>query len=194
MKAGLSTLHTDFPISEWDRLLPHAFLILNLLHPSNVNPCLSAYSYLFDSFDFNKTPIPFPGSKIVTHNKPAQRASWDLTGKLGFYISPALKHNRCISCFNPTTKSETISDTVMLIQYTIIISVVTIDNFFHEAASDIINILTQPSSLLPNTCQIGNKIPNSLLQLATLLKTRQITNDTLQHLQIFNIITNHYPL
>ena len=46
-KAGLSTLHPDFLIPEWDHLLPQTFLTLNLLQPSNFNPNLSAYTYLF---------------------------------------------------------------------------------------------------------------------------------------------------
>jgi len=36
-----------------DRLLEQAFLTLNLLRASKVNPKLSAYAYLFGNFDFN---------------------------------------------------------------------------------------------------------------------------------------------
>ena len=43
-KAGLASVHPDFPISEWDRLLEQAFLTLNLLRASKVNPKLSAYA------------------------------------------------------------------------------------------------------------------------------------------------------
>ena len=46
-KSEFSTLHPDFPIVEWDSLLPQAFLTLNLLRLSIVNPNLSAYVYLF---------------------------------------------------------------------------------------------------------------------------------------------------
>ena len=46
-KAGLTSFHPDFPIEEWDRLLPQAFLALNLLRQSTANPNLSAHAYLF---------------------------------------------------------------------------------------------------------------------------------------------------
>ena len=74
-KAGLSSLHPDFPIAEWDRLLPQAFLTLNLLRQATANPNLSAYAYLFGNFDFNKTPLAPPGSKVIIHIKPLQRLS-----------------------------------------------------------------------------------------------------------------------
>jgi hypothetical protein len=51
----LATCDPDFPISEWDRILPQAELTLNLLRSSRVNPKLSAHAYLHGNFDFNKT-------------------------------------------------------------------------------------------------------------------------------------------
>ena len=44
-KAGVSSVHPDFPIHEWDRLLPQAFLTLNLLRASQKNSKLSPYAY-----------------------------------------------------------------------------------------------------------------------------------------------------
>ena len=41
-KAGLASLDPNFPVCEWDRLLPQAFLTLNLLRASRANPKLSA--------------------------------------------------------------------------------------------------------------------------------------------------------
>ena len=74
-KTGLSTVHPDFHIAEWDRLLPQAFITLNLLCTANANPNLSAHSYLFGNFDFNRTLMAPLGSKIVIHQKPSQCAS-----------------------------------------------------------------------------------------------------------------------
>ena len=56
-KAGLSSLQPFFPITEWDRLLPQAFLTLNFLRQATANPNLSAFAYLFGNFDFNKTSL-----------------------------------------------------------------------------------------------------------------------------------------
>ena len=68
--AGLSSVHPGFPMSEWDRLLFQGELTLNLLRASRVNPKISAYTYLFGNFDFNKTPLAPPGSKVLVHLKP----------------------------------------------------------------------------------------------------------------------------
>ena len=42
--AGLCTTAADFPLTLWDQLLPQAFLTLNLLRTSRINPRLSAWS------------------------------------------------------------------------------------------------------------------------------------------------------
>jgi hypothetical protein len=68
--AFLATCDPDFPIAEWDCLLFQAKLTLNLLRSSRVNPKLSAYAYLSGNFDFNKTPLAPPGTKVVVHLKP----------------------------------------------------------------------------------------------------------------------------
>ena len=45
--AGLASVDPQFPIQEWDRLLPQATITLNLLRNARVNPKLSSYAYLF---------------------------------------------------------------------------------------------------------------------------------------------------
>ena len=71
--ACLATCDPDFPVAEWDRLLPQTVLTLNLLRSSRANPNLSAYTYLFGIFDFNKTPLAPPGTKTLIHKKGKQR-------------------------------------------------------------------------------------------------------------------------
>ena len=72
---GLAICDPSFPIREWDRLLPGAELCLNLLRNSRINPKLSAWSYLFGQFDFNRTPLAPPGTELVIHEKPDKRKS-----------------------------------------------------------------------------------------------------------------------
>ena len=74
-KAGLCTVHPDFPVSQWDRLLPQAEIALNLLRKAKANPNLSAHAYLFGQYDFNRTPMAPPGT-VAAHTKAAHRASW----------------------------------------------------------------------------------------------------------------------
>jgi Reverse transcriptase (RNA-dependent DNA polymerase) len=59
-----------------------------------------------------------PGTKVVVHEKPHQRGSWDPHGKLGWYLGPAMEHYRCHRCHINTTNSERISDTVEFFPHT----------------------------------------------------------------------------
>ena len=76
LMAGIATCHPDFPIREWDRLLPQCELTLNLLRNSRINPNLSAWAYLFGNHDFSKVPLLPPGTKVVVHEKPTQRSTF----------------------------------------------------------------------------------------------------------------------
>ena len=92
--SGLTSVNKNFPIHIWCRLLPHCLLALNLLRPSRINPKLSAYAQLHGAFDFNRTPLAPPGTKIIIHDKPAIRGSWATRGYEGWYIGPAPNHYR----------------------------------------------------------------------------------------------------
>ena len=70
-------------MSEWDRLLPQAEITLNLLQTSRVNPALSSYAYVFGNYDFNKTPLAPPGTKVLIHKKSNMRGLWDYHGVEG---------------------------------------------------------------------------------------------------------------
>jgi hypothetical protein len=47
----LAGVSDNFPIQEWDELLPQTILTFNLLRQSNVAPTISAYLYHNGSFD-----------------------------------------------------------------------------------------------------------------------------------------------
>ena len=66
----------DSPISECDRLLFKLLITLNLLRKSRVNTALSAYAYLFGPYDFNKSPMTPPGTRVIVHEKPSNRTPW----------------------------------------------------------------------------------------------------------------------
>ena len=68
--AGLAAVDPSFPINQWNRLLPQAEIALNLLRPLRINPKLSAHAILNGIYDFNKTPMAPPGTKVVVRTKP----------------------------------------------------------------------------------------------------------------------------
>ena len=79
-------------MQEWDRLLVKAELIINLLQNAILNSKLSAWAFLFGNFDFNKSPLLPPETKIIIHTKPGNQASWAFHGENEYYIGPALNH------------------------------------------------------------------------------------------------------
>ena len=73
--AGIATCNPKFPIHEWDRLLQQAEITLNLLRQAQKNTKLSAYSYIFLPYTYNKNPMVPPGTKVIVHKKPSDRLS-----------------------------------------------------------------------------------------------------------------------
>ena len=113
--SGLATCDKDFPILEWDRLLPQCEMTLNLLRSSRINPRLSSWAPLNGNHHFNKSPLAPPGTKILVHKKPQDSGSLQFHGTEGWYIGPALHHYRCLTCYLPITRTEIISNIVRLI-------------------------------------------------------------------------------
>jgi hypothetical protein len=73
---------------------------------------MSAYAQLNGYFDFNKKPLAPPVIRIIVHEKPDQRASWDPHGLDGYYLGPALDHYQCYQVHITKTKGTRIVDTV----------------------------------------------------------------------------------
>ncbi len=172
--AGLCSVHPDFPMLEWDRLTFQGMMTLNFLRNSRVNPKLSAWEYLFGRFDYNKTPLAPPGMKLVIHNKPSQRRSWDPHGLLAFYVGPAMQHYRCMRCYVPATKAERVTDTVTYLPHNIPLPHATPDIYIQKTLDDILNILkdhTRPSPVLHPETPI-----KAIIQLEKILKPNSSTD------------------
>ena len=102
-KSGLAAMDLNFPLSEWDRLMPQANITLNLLRTARANPKLSAHSHIHGNFNFNATPMAPPGTKVIVHANPRKRASWDLNSVTGWCIGPSMNHYCCVKCYIPKT-------------------------------------------------------------------------------------------
>ena len=172
-KAGLASIDPNFPLTEWDRLIPQANITLNLLRGARTNPMLSAYSYIFGEFNFAATPMAPPGTKIVAHVKPSIRRTWELNGELGWYVGPSMHHYRCVQCYFPRTKTPRDCDTVTFFPTHVPFPEIKLDDFLRQAATDIITILTSPPSTTTPSLEAGDPVRNALLTLATQLKRIQ---------------------
>ena len=110
--ATLAGTDPHFPLHLWDRTLPQVQMTLNMLRASNINPNILAYAQLNGQFDFNATPLAPIGTKVIVHERPAQRGTWAVHGQDGWYIGPAMEHYRCYKTYITTTRGERNADTV----------------------------------------------------------------------------------
>ena len=106
--AGWASMHDDFPMQLWDKTIPQAELTLNLLRGSRINPKLSAWEQLHGRYDFNRTPIAPPGTKVLAHLKPDQRQTWAFHASEAWYIGPAMDHYRCYRVWITKSRQERI--------------------------------------------------------------------------------------
>jgi hypothetical protein len=93
--AGLCTTDPKFPLILWNHLLPQALIRLNLLRTSRINPRLSAHAQVHGEFDYTRTPLAPPGTRVHIHEKPELRNTWSPHMVDGWYLGPATKHYRC---------------------------------------------------------------------------------------------------
>ena len=73
---------------------------------------LSAHDQLFVTFNYNRMPLVPLGTKVIIHEKPKQRASWDPYGKEGWLTGPTLNHYRQFEVAVDDTGGERVSDTI----------------------------------------------------------------------------------
>ena len=169
--AGLASIDPNYPIHEWDRLLPQAEITVNLLRTSRLNPNLSAYALLNGNFDFNRTPMAPPGTKVVMHTKPKQRSTWGNHGEDGFYTGPALEHYRCVECISATTRRVRVVDTVQFFPHNLPFPEINLNDRLTLALDEIINTLQTPEFKTHNpTLQLNNQTQMVVRLIAGILK------------------------
>eukprot|EP00957_Ditylum_brightwellii_P052108 3951872-Ditylum_brightwellii.AAC.1 len=109
---GLCSTDPNFPMHLLCWLTTQAEISLNLFQQCQKQPKLSAYTAVWGNFDYNRTLLALPGSRIIVHEKPGQRGSWDPHSVSGWYIGPDMEHYRCFTVYCPTSKAERIGDTI----------------------------------------------------------------------------------
>mmetsp|Transcript_18995 Transcript_18995/g.31769 ORF Transcript_18995/g.31769 Transcript_18995/m.31769 type:complete len:1018 (-) Transcript_18995:914-3967(-) len=110
--ATLCGVDPDFPLIDLDLLVPQAEMTLNMMRASAANHEESAWNAVHGRYDFTQHPFAPLGTKVVTHDKPDQRASWDTHGEIGFYVGPAMEHYRCFLVLVRDTHKIRTTDTV----------------------------------------------------------------------------------
>lgn len=147
--AGLCTADPKFPLNLWDRLIPQAKITINLLRGSRLNPKLSGYAQLYGFFDFNRTPMAPPGTRVVVHEKPSNRGTWDPHGIDAWYIGPAMEHYRCYNTYAWSTKAERNSDTVEWFPHDVKMPTASTLDLLAAATRDILKYLSSSTNSSP---------------------------------------------
>ena len=102
----------EFPMQFWDELVVQSESTLNLMRPSNTDPNISAWEHMHGTYNFEKHPIAPAGIKVAVHEKPHERGTWAAHAAMGFYLGPAIQHQRCYRVWIPALNSKRITDTV----------------------------------------------------------------------------------
>jgi hypothetical protein len=121
---SITSLPKSFPIANWCCFNQCDYTI-NMLCPCCQNPLLSAYEAMEGSYLFEATPMAPPGTKVFVHLKPTHHRSWSFHTSNGWYISPSLKHYRCIRAIMEGTGGECLTDTFHFKHHTMAVPIIT---------------------------------------------------------------------
>jgi hypothetical protein len=168
--AGLATCDPKLPLLEWDLLMPQAELTLNLLRASRRQPKLSAYACLNGPFDFNKTPLAPPGTRVIVHITPDQRSNMAPHGVDGWYVGPSPEHYRCHKCYIPSTHRARDALTVDWFPHYVPFPKVMNDEYLRQTATDMLTLLQDQAVNPIPSLTYGSPITNAYIQVAQILK------------------------
>jgi hypothetical protein len=169
--AGLSSVDPSFTLHLWDILLQQAEITLNLLQTSRLHPQLSAAEHYHGLVDYNKTSFAPPGCKIIAHEKPGNRRTWDPHGQHGYLLGPAMYHYRCQNVYISTTASERIVDTLELFPHHYQMPQLSSTDRLIMAAKDMADALQNPNPEVP-FASVGDDTIAALTDLAAIFKLK----------------------
>jgi hypothetical protein len=168
--SGLASLGPEFPMYLWCRLIHQCTQTLNLMRPSRINPRLSAEAQLNGAFDYNKTPLAPPGTKVLIHEMPNKRRTWAAHGMDGWYLGGAPKHYRCYRVYATKTRAERIAQTVAFFPHYGKIPQLSSADAAIRAAIDLCWAIRNPASASPLS-PLGDDQMQAIQQLADIFAT-----------------------
>jgi hypothetical protein len=155
--AGLASCNKEFPLHMWGRLFPQVILPLNLVRGSRIHSQLSAHAQVHGQFNFNSHPIGPPGTKVLVHEKSANRDSWAPHATEGWYMGPAMEHYRWYTIYNPDTRGMQTANTMTWFPTKVPFPFPNDSERLTAALNDVTNILQAPqpsgSATLVNNTQ-----------------------------------------
>ena len=70
---GIAGTDKNFPITQWDRLIPQTQETLNMMWPCRINPKLSADSFLEGQHNYNAVTFPPIGWRMLIFDGPEKK-------------------------------------------------------------------------------------------------------------------------
>ena len=90
--AGLCIANPKFPSHLWNCLVEQCTTTLNLLRRSKTNTKISAKAHFNGAFDYHRTPMAPPGTKVLVHENPQNRCTWYPHSVEGWYVGHDPEH------------------------------------------------------------------------------------------------------
>jgi hypothetical protein len=140
-----------------------------MLRTSRINPKLSAATHIFGQYDINRAPMAPPRTRIIAHETPNRRRTWDPHGQDGWYLGPALEHYRCYTIYITKTQGDRIVETVDFFPEKITLPVPSPQDLATQAAADLTRALFHPQPAGP-LCQVGDAQTIALKRLAAIFE------------------------
>ena len=113
----LAGVADDFPRHHWDQLLPQAELTLNFLRQANIQPEISAWTYLMGAFNYDATPLGPLGCPVMIHKKTTNRKSWNFRSREGWSVGVSFEHYRCQLLIPANTRQINVSNTMEFLHH-----------------------------------------------------------------------------
>ena len=108
---GLWYTDTKSPMQSCYGLLNQEEITIKLLHPSRLNPRLSAYAKLNCTFEFYKNTMEPPWTCTSVQDSPNKRGTWDPKWHGRWYLRTEILHYCCLAQYTPKTATHIIYDT-----------------------------------------------------------------------------------
>jgi hypothetical protein len=115
-----------------------------------------------------------PGTRIIAHETPDRRRTWVPHGQDGWYIGPALEHDRCYTVYITKTRGDRIVETVDFFPEKFTLPFPSAQDLATQAAADLPHSLLHPQPAGP-FCKVGDEQTIALKRLANIFEgaTRQ---------------------
>ena len=77
---------------------------------------------------------PSIGTKVIAHTNTSNRKTWELNGKPGWYVGPAMEHYRLVTIYFQQTRTTKHCKTVTFLPLNLVFPAVNNTDFLQQAA------------------------------------------------------------